>query len=152
MLAGDSDQDCQLRLIPPNAKPFRALLTSMPETNEGRRGPKACAWLLWTSPSAGKQRKTCAGSNGCSPPDSVTAPTVESYAPLYGDLIQLNQSRLILDAVGEETLHNIVTDCVGMLDTSAAVYEANGDYALGILFLGLVPVHGPSLTQPLRHC
>lgn len=61
-------------------------------------------------------------------PDSVE----RSFAPEYGNLTELNTSRLILDSVGPDILRRIMDDFLGLMETSGAIYEKNGDYALGI--------------------
>jgi CheY-like chemotaxis protein len=55
---------------------------------------------------------------------------------LYGDLTRLNTTRLLLEAVGGEGLKSIANDFLRMLGTSCAIYEKNGDYALGIFSSG----------------
>jgi len=61
---------------------------------------------------------------------------MNSYAPPYGDVTRLNTSRLIMDSVGKDTLNQVAEDAIDLLDTSVAIYEANGDYAFGMFSSG----------------
>ncbi len=61
---------------------------------------------------------------------------VDSYLPFYGDLTTLNMSRVILDSIGSDMLSKIAGDYLNLLQTSGAIYEVNGDYALGIFSSG----------------
>jgi hypothetical protein len=54
----------------------------------------------------------------------------------YGDLADLNTTRVLLDAVGSEGLTSIADEFLRVLGTSCAIHEKNGDYALGIFSSG----------------
>jgi signal transduction histidine kinase len=63
---------------------------------------------------------------------TTTTSSSRNYSPPYGDLVKLNTKHLIIDSVGESFLEELVQYYLDLLQTSAAVYETNGDYALGI--------------------
>ncbi|NWH05558.1 hybrid sensor histidine kinase/response regulator [Desulfobacter latus] len=60
----------------------------------------------------------------------------DDYSPPYGDVTALNRCRLIMDSVGMETLREIGRNAINLLETSVAIYEANGDYAFGMFSSG----------------
>jgi two-component system, cell cycle sensor histidine kinase and response regulator CckA len=58
--------------------------------------------------------------------------TGTDFIPAYGDISEIAEMHEIRDAVGREMLEKLVYEFLDLLGTSAAVYEKNGDYALGI--------------------
>ena len=60
----------------------------------------------------------------------------KTYVPPYGNLVKLNQKILLLNSIGEDLLGDIVKDYLDLIESSAAIYETNGDYALGLLSSG----------------
>ena len=54
----------------------------------------------------------------------------------YGDLTELNNDGMLVHFVGRETLQNLAADYLDLLGTSSAIYEVNGDYAMGIFESG----------------
>jgi signal transduction histidine kinase len=54
----------------------------------------------------------------------------------YGDLTRLNHSRLILGSVGPSLLREIAQSYMSLLETSTALYEKNGAYAMGLFSSG----------------
>ena len=60
----------------------------------------------------------------------------QDYTPEYGALSRFNQNGLILSAVGRDQLREIVSEYMDLLDTSATVYELNGDYAFELFTSG----------------
>ncbi len=59
-----------------------------------------------------------------------------SALPPYGDLTALNVGGLIKTSISESILTDIAVDYLSLLKTSSAIYECNGDYALGLFSSG----------------
>jgi len=56
----------------------------------------------------------------------------KDFTPDYGDLTELNHNGEIKNSVDRNALYDISNTFIDLLGTSLAIYEANGDYALGI--------------------
>ena len=69
-------------------------------------------------------------------PELRVEPQTETHEQGYGDLTELNRDGLILKSIGRELLKSFANDYLELLETSSAIYEANGDYAFGIFTSG----------------
>ncbi|GEM_PF-391550 len=67
-----------------------------------------------------------------SSPDTGEREAEDLLLRQHGDLAAPNTSGAILNSIGPEVLLTMVREFVDMLGTSASVYEANGDHALGV--------------------
>ena len=60
----------------------------------------------------------------------------KEYVADYGDLSLLNNDGLIKNSIQKDQLYDIVSEYLDVLETSSAIYEKNGDYAMGIFSSG----------------
>ena len=65
-------------------------------------------------------------------PLSVDVPRDSIEVGAYGDLTSLNRGGIIAASIDKEILQGIASEYLDLLETSSAIYEINGDYALGL--------------------
>ena len=51
----------------------------------------------------------------------------------YGDLVEINTSRFLVDLVGEDKLTRVANNFLELVGTCVTIHEKNGDYALRII-------------------
>ncbi|MBF0550908.1 MAG: hypothetical protein HQK60_10270, partial [Deltaproteobacteria bacterium] len=68
--------------------------------------------------------------------DVTPESSYKALKPAYGHLVDLNTSRLLWNAVGEDILFETVTDYLKLLDTSSNILEKNGDYTFSLATSG----------------
>ena len=67
---------------------------------------------------------------------SSEVPNEDEFEQPYGSVVSFAKPGLIRDSTGSNILKSIVNEYLTLLETSSAVYEKNGDYALGIFSSG----------------
>ena len=113
----DHDHDVEKPGLSRSATMHEVLVSALEDAGERSAELLRLEWLLKEPPGAARQSDSYRGQD-------------------YADLTRLNVNRTILDAVGAETLDDVAGDYLDLLASSTAIYETNGDYALGIFASG----------------
>ncbi len=105
---------------PGDSKPFQVYATfeDITDRKQAEDNLKRIEWMLSRKPPANIEVQAEALDQG------------------YGDLTELNREGIILKSIGKERLKSFAGDYLELLETSSAIYEANGDYAFGIFASG----------------
>ena len=124
-LSGGKKISCLVTAVPyldknGNIKGILENLTDITEFKKSKRALQRIEWLITKSVSC----------------ESFSKKDDYFYKPPYNNPVEVGDCHLILDSVGEDMLFNIVSNYLDLLDSSAAIYEKNGDYALGIFSSG----------------
>ncbi|MFA6310152.1 MAG: MASE3 domain-containing protein [Sterolibacterium sp.] len=90
------------------------VLRTRAERQRAEEAVKQIEWMLSKKPSSSTGQADSADDQG------------------YGDLTALNCGGIISRSVGKGVLRGIAGEYLDMMETSSAIYENNGDYALGI--------------------
>jgi PAS domain S-box-containing protein len=97
-----------------NTLEYIAFILDLTERQKARADLQRIEWLLTKSVEKNTQK----------------ASFKKQHANPVAERSGIEQSRILMDIVGEEVLEDVVSDFLELLDTSAAVFEENGDFAL----------------------
>lgn len=112
------DKYFHVSVISPKDNQFATITTDITERKRAEEKLRRIEWMLSKKPDSGLN-----GQNEFQPQS-------------YGDLACLNRDGIIKKYVGVELLKDIARDYLDLLGSSSAIYEVNGDYALGIFASG----------------
>jgi PAS domain S-box-containing protein len=101
-------------LLEDSEKEFIAFILDLTERQKARQDLHRIEWLLTKSVEK-KSRKAFFKITSNSPSDNFS---------------EIDQNRKLKNFIGEDVLEDVVSDFLELLDTSAAVFEENGDIAL----------------------